>query len=533
MPMLRRWFNVLRLRIRSFVRGSDVERDLDEELRFHLERTEAEYIAGGLDPAAARRAALIRLGGTDQCKEECRESRGISWHADVLRQDLRIAVRMLFKARGLTAAAIVSLALGIGANTAMFGVVSAMLLEPLPYPEPDRLVKVWAVHQDAPEQKVSAAAPEYWAWKSQATLFEAMGTTLANPHDLGADENGTPAERIVIDAFTPSMFRVLSVRPALGRPFYEEDAPVGAQAPVIIISDELWQRRFNRDPHVINRTVRIDGEPRTIVGIMPPGFAYLDNVTVNAWEPYALNPRQLQGSARAFPVVGRLRSGVTLAQAQAEIDRIASGIAKEFPARNAGWGARVETLHDAVYGGLQTPLLLLEGAVGLVLLIACANVAGLLLARAASRTTEMALRAAIGAARGRIIRQVLTESVLLGLAGGIAGIALALAAVKIVALTAPDILPRLQHVAIDGSVFGYTGVVSILTGLLFGLAPALQASRSDLVDPLRASTRVAVPRQHRARSVMVVAQVALTVVLLVGSTLMIRSLLQLRANNLG
>jgi predicted permease len=460
-----RWLTILRLRIQSLVRRSAAEHDLDDELQFHVEQAIQQRMDQGLSPEEARRLALAAMGGVESRKEEIRQARRVAWTLDVLVQDLRYGLRTLIKARGLTATAILSLALGVGANAIVFSVVHATLLTPLPYTDADRLVRIWTVEASRPAVKVAATAPEYWAWKMQSTLVDAVGTEYQGTSDLAGEGAEAAPERVEVQGFTPSLFEVLNVRPQLGRAFREDEAAIDHEAPVVIISDGLWQRRFHREPGVLGQTVRLDGEPRAIVGVMPKGFSFDDDRAVDVWRPYALNARQLRGSVHGFRVTARLKPGVGVRQLQSELDRIALAMTREFPAREQGWSPRVEDLHEALYGNLRQPLMLLQGIVGVVLLIACANVAGLLLARGSTRTTEIAVRSAIGAGRGRIVRQLLTESVLLALVGGAAGMGVAGLGLRTLVSSLAESFPPITSATLDGDVVLFAIALSVLTGL--------------------------------------------------------------------
>ncbi len=448
-------------------------------------------------------------------------------------QDIVYGFRMLLKKPGFTAIAATSLALGIGANTVIFSLINTTFLRPLAYPDPSRLVMLWSSPLDRPDQRNGVTYLNYSAFK-KAQSFESMGAEWSQPRSLGADENGQPAEHIEGEGFTPSMFAALGVKPELGRVLAEDEDKVESQAPVVLISDRLWRRRFNANPNAIGTIIRMDNVPITIIGVMPAGF-YLWDDQADFWNPIQLSPTVANSPGFTLSVVARLKPGVSLKQAQAETSAIAAQQLAADPERNKGLGARIQSMVDGLYGGLQSPLYILQGAVAFVLLIGCANVAGLLLARAASRRTEIAIRTAIGAGRGRIIRQLVTESMPLSFLGGVLGVFLAWGGLRLFVAFAPSGFPRLNEISLDLWVLGFTALVTILTGVIFGLVPAIQASKPDLVNSLKESGRSGtdgVARQH-LRSALVTLQIALALVLLIGAGLMINSFLRIQNNSLG
>lgn len=519
------------------IRAAREDADLREEMEAHRALRQAQLERDGLSAQEAAIASRRALGNLTLAREDARDVWVLRW-LQTLRQDVRNGFRILVKHRGVTATAILSLALGIGANSAVFSLIDGMLLQPLPYREPDRLVMIWAVDPRNPTVESRATAPEYLAWQKYATLFEVMGTEGQATRDLSGDEGGAPAEIVFVQRLQSSLFDVLGVRPALGREFRSDEEQVGAPAPVALLSDQLWERRYGRDPNIINQVIRLDGVPTTIVGVMPPGFAYLHEVKIDLFVPFAFNPSQVRGSGRGYAIAARLKPGVTIAQAQSEMDAVVKQVADELPEPSRGWGARVQPLHEALFGDTRLALMLLQGVVGTVLLIACGNVAGLLLARSSSRRTEIAVRAAIGAGRGRIIRQLLTESALLAVIGGLAGIAVAWILLKLLVVMTAASMPvvgNLPALVLGGRVLAFTLGASLLTGLVFGTLPALQSSRSDLVESLKSSARGAMDGfgRQRLRSGVVVAQIALAFVLLVGAGLFINSFVRLVTTDLG
>jgi putative ABC transport system permease protein len=453
-------------------------------------------------------------------------------------QDLRYGARALMNSPGFAVVAILSLALGIGLNTAMFTLVNAILLRSLPFPSADRLVAVYRIQPSHPDQINGASVPDLVAWRERSRSFVALGAAVNNAADFGAEENGTSAERLPGENVTPGLLRALGVSPMMGRLFTEEEDAVDHPAPVILISHRLWVRRFGSDPDILKRKVLVNGVNTSVVGVMPPNFRFSDE-TGEYFMPIPLNHFQLQGSVRFLLVAGRLKDGVSIDAAQAEIESLSREIARQFPARDMEngkpWGASVRPLRRALFGAFDRPLILLQGAVVFVLLIACANIAALLLARASSRHTEVAIRAALGAGRGRIFRQLLTESLLLATLGGLAGMLLAWGAVRVLVILAPPWLPQLHAVGIDARVLAFSAGLSLLTGLIFGLVPAAQGSRSTVAESLKDAARGGTSGGNRnlLRAALVSLQLALAFVLLTGSGLLIRSFLELQGANLG
>ena len=452
----------------------------------------------------------------------------------LLWQDIVFGARMLMKKPGFTAVAAISLALGIGANTTIFSMVNSTLLSSLSFADSNRLVLVWTVPLDRRDQRNGVTASSYTAWKSQNHSFDHMGAVYDYTRTLNAADDGTPPEQVPGQRFSPGMFDVLGVRPELGRLFTEAEDQLGNAAPVVLLSHGLWQRKYAGDPQIVGKTIKLDGVTRTIIGVMPDGFNLL-NEQAEFWEPLAISPTQMQSTASYLLVAARLKPGVSIKQAQAEMDGIAGQLATADPARNKGRGARVESLQDVYVGGLREPLLILQGVVGFVLLIACANVAGLLLARASLRRVEVAIRSAIGAGRWRIVRQLVTESVLLSLIGGLLGIGVGWAGLRLYIALAPPDTRALSQSSVDLRVLGFTVLISVLTGVLFGLFPALQSSKADLGLTLRESGKGSMGSlvRQRLRSVLVTGQIALSLILLIGAGLMINSFLRLQRNDLG
>jgi predicted permease len=449
-------------------------------------------------------------------------------------QDIVYGFRVLLKKPGFTIVAALSLALGIGANTVIFSLINTTLLRPLPYAEPDRLVELWSVPLDHKDQSNWVTASNLLAFQQRAKSFEAMGGTRNQVCNIGSDLHGQPPQRVDCENVMPSLFQTLGVKPILGRPLAEDENPVDNPALVLLISERFWERHFNRDPSVVGKVMRVDGLDKTVIGVMPKNF-YMFDEQADFWTPMNWTRTEMASATYALGTVARLKPGVSIEQAKAEMDGLAAQQMAADPVRNKNVGARVQPLADALYGDLRQPLLLLQGAVALVLLIGCANVAGLLLARAASRRTEIAIRTAIGAGRWRIVRQLITESLPLSLLGGALGVLLAWGGLKLFIAAAPPGFPRLSELSIDPTVLGFTAAVAILTALVFGIVPAIQASKADLVGSLKESGRSGTDgaaRQH-LRSALVTLQIAMALVLLIGAGLMINSFIRIESNPLG
>jgi len=504
---------------RNLFRRERVERDLDEELRSYVELLAAEKVRDGMDTAEARRAALLEAGGVEQVKEQVRDARGGSL-LDGLAQDLRYGARSLAHSPAFTAAAVVALALGIGATAAVFSVVDAVLLRPLAYADPERLVVT--LHHG-----IDPVSPANFAdWRRQAASFERMAAAEYWTPNLSGDAE---PETVLALRLTADMFPLLGVRPLLGRALLPREETPG-QDHVVVLGYGLWQRRFGGDPGVVGRSIALNGEPYTVVGVMPGGFEFPPFWATGAqmWAPLALGNRAANREASSLRVFARLKPGVGLGQARAEMTALTARLEGEYPGTNRD--VVVRTLADAVTGDVRLALLVLLGAVAFVLLIACANVAHMLLARASARQRELALRATLGATRGRLVRQLLTESLLLAVAGGLAGVLLAWLGIRALVALGPATIPRLATVGLDGGVLAFVVAVSLVTGVGFGLVPALQASGRDVNDALKEGARGSTEGggRHRLRSLLVASEFALALVLCAGAGLLIRSFVALR-----
>jgi len=503
------------------LRRQQLDEQLEKELRFHLEQHTSDLIARGYQPAEARRQARLALGVPEQVKEECRDARGTRWLED-LWQDLRYALRTLRQKPGFAAVALATLALGIGATAVMFTVIDGVVLKPLPYAEPERLV---SLHEQT--EKYSDATFAYFNFLDCQRESRSL-VPMAAWHNAGGivSEPGE-AEYVSGRQVSAELFSVLGIPLLRGRAFLpDEDRPGGT--PAAIISHRLWQTRYDGSPAAVGARLVFDGKAYTVAGIAPAGFRLSGDVDV--FTPLGQNTAPTMQNREMHPgirVIARLRPGVTLDQARAELVLIGRHLAEQYPKSNTGHSVGAEPLRQEIVGDVRFTLWLLLGSVSLVLLIACVNVASLLLARAVSRERELAMRVALGAGRGRLVRQCLTESAVLGLSGGVLGILLAAAGVRPFVTFWPGTLPRVDEVHLDWHVLIFALAASLLSGLLFGLAPALRAPASELEQALRAGARTMTGNSRRLHSGFVMSEIAIALVLLIAAGMLGRTLLRL------
>jgi putative ABC transport system permease protein len=535
-----RWIYKLPLRLRSLFRKSRVEQELTQELRFHLEKLIEEKVGKGMIPEEARYAALRELGGVEQIKEECRDMRRVNYIENFF-QDVRYGLRMLRKNPGFTVVAVLTLGLGIGANTAVFSLVDTILLRPLPYRDPHQLVLVSeTLPQMGGDTEVGMAAGEYLDYRDRNRSFVQTGAYEAAGFNLTGE--GTPL-RVNAAAVTASAFPLLGVPAQLGRSFTADEEQPGS-IPVAVLSYSLWQRHYGADRRILGKTIRLDEKPYVVVGVMPPSFQFpFDGAPLSEradlWVPEIFTPDRVQDRVKEFGVgfIGRLKPRVSEEQAQADVANIAGGFMQQHPESYSGTvrvAPRVHRFAAYTVHKARPLMMLLMAAVACVLLIACANVANLLLARGSYRSHEMAIRSAIGAARRRLLWQCLVESLLLSLVGAGTGFGLAVLLVDGVRKFGPADVPRLQEAAVDPSALLFTIVLSLLTTLLFGFAPAWRLSHASPRDCLQESPRAGGARTtQRLQSFVAVAEIAMALVLSVGGGLLLKSFVRVLSVPLG
>ncbi len=515
---------ILKRRVHSLLHGSEADAELQREIEIHIQQLTKEAIASGMAEADARALALREFGPVGRIKEQCRDTRRVSWIQDFA-QDLRYGLRMLRESPGFTAVAVFTLALGIGANTAIFSIVDAVLLRSLPYPDPNQLVLMFHVPLNRPDALSGISYRDFTECRRQNHVFSEMaGNTF---HDLTLTGAGEPAIVNTADV-TPEVFPLLNAKPLAGRLLLPEDGKPGAAA-VAVLSENLWRSRFGSNPGLIGQSITLDMRSFTVVGILPASFRYPDgaphqDVWISVMQDPLFGPLTSQPGVRLLGVIGRLKPGVSLAKAQAEMNIVGARLAKEFPAEDSEMAIRTKPYREVVVGNLKFALLILVSAVGLVLLMACVNVANLLLSRATSRGREIAVRIALGASRARIVRQLLTESTLLGLLGGVAGVLLAALVVRSLQTFLPSEVVRIGSIHVGGPVLAFALLLSLVAALVFGVAPAVIATASNLQTNIKeGGERTGQRGGRQLRSCLAVAEVSLAMVLLVGGGLLIRS----------
>ena len=527
----------MRRSLRSWLWRVPLDREFDEEIELHIEMRTRELIDQGIEPAKAREIAIRRMGDLEAFKRACvdlgrkrdREMSVMLW-LEELKDDVKFAFRQLAAAPAFTLVATLTLALGIGANSAIFALVDATLLRPLPYGEPDRLVTIW---ETADNTARGYASPlNMLDWKTRSRTFETIAGFTPNVGGMVIEGKDGNAEHVSRQWVSAGIFDVLGVKPIIGRTFSAEDEQ--QRANVLVLSEGFWESRFNRDPNVIGTEMKFDGGLWRMIGVVPASFEILGRTSVWAMRPIINLPPRARG-AYALQAVGRLKSGVAIDAAQSDLSAVAAGLAREYPQFNQGRGVRLEPTHDTMIGGdLKRTSMMFIGVVGFVLLICCANVANLVLARATARDRELAVRSALGAGRRRIVRQLVTESIVLSLIGGAIGVGVGAAILRLAPAFVPDgMLPATVVLAFDWRVVAFCAMASLGVGVLFGVAPAFQATSLSAPHALGADTRTTTGTGGRLRSLLVTGEVAIAVLLLFGAGLLLRTLLAVESFDRG
>lgn len=526
--MFSEWLNNLRLRIKTLSKRSQLDRDLKDEVAFHLVMREEERRHAGVDPEEARRAARREFGNVTGIQERTRDM----WTFASLEsfwQDVRYALRVLRAKPAFTAVAVLTLAVGIGANSAVFSVVYSVLLKALPYRQEQRLVMIWESKANEGRDHNVVSPANFVYWQDHNTCFEQMATFFDDTSTLTGE--GDP-EEIPSQGVSTNLFSLLGISPILGRDFSSDEGRRG-QNHVVLLSYGLWQRRFGSDPFAVGKTIRLDGESFLVIGVMPPGVSLftlqgsLTGKVAQLWWPYGWRSEDAKPRGRWMTAIGRLKPGVGLTQAQTEMSGLIANFTKLYPDFETGWGVNLVPVHEDLSSAMRPTLLVLLGAVGFVLLITCANVSNLLLSRASSRQREIAVRSALGASRWRLLRQSLTESLVLAILGGVLGILGARWTLSAIILLIPKTL-HMGRVQLDWRLVAFAGGISLLTGLVFGLAPALNTVRTGISDALREAGRSETGvRGHHIRNLLAVAQISLSLLLLAGAGLLLRSFAKL------